>query len=170
MNDWSHRAPTGGRTRRLLLAAWLAVACAPSFAAGNGGLVVSAAVLSNNNCRFSTGTNPALNFPAIDPSSTTAAVATTTTSFKCGGSSSTVSYAIKAGDGLYSSAPGARQMRHGTVVTEFLAYSVSMSPSSGVAAKNAVVTVTITGTVAPSAFQGAIAGTYTDTVALTVTP
>ena len=170
MNAWLHRAGTASRPRRLLSAVCLAVACASSFAAGNGGLVVSATVVSNNNCKFSSGTSPALNFPAIDPSSTSAAVATTATSFKCGGGSATVSYAVSAGDGLWSSAPGARRMRHGTVATEFLPYSVSMSPSSGLAAKNTVVTVTVTGTVAPAAFQGVLAGTYSDTVALTVTP
>lgn len=157
-----------GRRARILALAL--AACGPTAHAQTGSLSVSAVVLSKNNCKFSSNAALALNFATIDPSSGSNATATATAGFSCAGSAPMASFSITAGDGLYPSGVGARQMRHASVLSEFLAYSLVLSPAMATVPKNAAQTLTVTGTVTPSAFGNAIAGTYSDTVALTLNP
>lgn len=138
--------------------------------ADTGSLSVSAVVLSKSNCKFSSNAALALNFGTIDPSSGSSATASATVGFSCGGSAPMASFSIAAGDGLYPLGAGARQMRHASVLSEYLAYSLVLSPEMATVPKNAVQTLTVTATVTPGAFGNAIAGTYSDTVALTLNP
>lgn len=138
-------------------------------AAGNGSMTVSAVVVSKNNCKFSSGTM-ALNFGNVDPASTVDATASASTGFTCNGSAPTVTFFISAGDGLYSTGPGVRRMQHATVATEFMAYSLGLSPSSATVPKGSAQTLTVTGTIRPFEFQNVRAGTYQDTVVITLTP
>jgi len=157
----------GYRLRPLL--AVLALVTTPLLqAAGSGTLSVTATVLSKSNCKFTSGT-ATLAFGSIDPSSTSSATASATFIFKCGGSAAIATWTVTAGDGLYSSGPGARRMRHATDTSEFIAYSLDL-PASGTVPKNVDYTLTVNGTIAPADFQNAIAGAYSDTVAIDVTP
>jgi hypothetical protein len=60
-------------------------------------------------------------------------------------------------------------MRHAATLTQYLPYSLSL-PANGTAPRNTNRTMTLTVTVTPAAFQTAIAGSYADTVVLTITP
>jgi len=147
------------------------VACAATVALGaeNRDLGVSAVVPSASNCKFNNGA-VALDFGTIDPASGSNATATATKTFKCGGSAANATFSISAGDGLHSSGPGARRMQHTTDATEFMAYSLSLSPTSATVPKNVDQTLTITGTIQPFEFQNVRAGTYQDTVVISITP
>lgn len=159
-----------GASRRMgwLVAALLLVFGAPARA-DTGQLVVSAVVLSKSNCKFRSSAT-ALNFGTIDPSSGSQATASTTVQIKCAGSASSATYSIQAGDGLYSTGPGLRRVRNTTTTTEFMPYTLSLSPASATIPKNAAQTITVSGTIAPADFQNAAVGGYSDTVVLTLNP
>ncbi len=150
-------------------AAALLLACALAHAADSTTLSVTATVLSKSNCKFDTTTPNTLAFGAIDPSSLTNASATRVWAFTCKGSAPTASFVVSAGNGLHYSG-GTRQMQHGIAPTAFLPYSVGVSPANGNATKNVQVNLTITGTVLPADFGNAIAGAYSDTVTVSLTP
>lgn len=133
-------------------------------------MAVSAVVVSKSNCRFSTAGASTLNFGLLNPSSTTSVSVSTTRTFRCGGSASTATYAFTADDGANALGAGLRRMRHGTVTTEYMRYALTLSPASGTVAKNVTQTLTITGTVTPSEFADVLAGAYSDTVTLTLSP
>ena len=61
-------------------------------------------------------------------------------------------------------------MRHATIATEFMAYSLSLSPAAATIVKNTTQNITVSGTVVPADFQNAAAGAYSDTVVLTLDP
>jgi len=152
-----------------ILCATLMAACSWAHA-DTGVLSVSAIVLSKSKCRFSSNAAVALNFGSIDPSSGTNATATATSDFSCAGSADPASFSITASNGLHAIGAGARRMQHGSVQTEHMAYSLSLSPAGGTVPKNGVRSLTITGTITPGAFGGAMAGAYSDTVAITLSP
>jgi hypothetical protein len=140
-----------------------------SHAQQTGTLNIAATVLSKNTCKFSGNTPLALAFGTIDPSAAGPAVATATRSFSCNGSASLASFSITASNGSYY-AGGSRRMRHQTLTTEFLEYSLSISPASGTVAKNVAQTMTVTGTITQSQYQNAYVGSYADVVTLTLSP
>lgn len=152
-----------------VLAALLLASLAGAAVADTGSLAVSAVVPSRNNCKFSTGTL-ILDFGLINPASTANATATALSTFRCNGSAPLATFGLTVGDGLHSSGPGARRMRHATTLTEYLPYALSVTPTSGSVAKGVDQNVTITGTIQPFEFQNARAGAYQDTVVLTVVP
>jgi hypothetical protein len=61
-------------------------------------------------------------------------------------------------------------MRHATVTTEYLPYTLALSPSSGTVPKNTNRTLTITGMVKGDDYKGAYAGNFSDTVVITIAP
>ena len=61
-------------------------------------------------------------------------------------------------------------MRHATVPAEYLPYSLGLSPASGSIEKGVTGTLTLTGTITPADVAGAIAGSFSDTVTLTLQP
>lgn len=142
----------------------------PLHAQGTGAFTVSAQVLSKSNCKFTGSTTATMNFNTIDPASTSDALATASFTIRCGGSAPNATFAMAAGDGMWALSPGAQRMRHATVSTEFLAYSLSFSPASATIPKNTDQNIAVTGRVTPSAMQDALAGTYSDVVAITVSP
>lgn len=148
-----------------------ASACLVAQAASDGGtLAVTATVLPKNNCKLAGGGTLSLDFGLIDPSATGNATATTVTTFRCTGSAASSPYLITASDGLHASGPDARRLRHATLASETMAYSLSLTPQSGSAKRNVDQDLTITGTIVPSAFQAAPAGNYADTVIITFNP
>lgn len=149
------------------LAAWL---LAPAAQAETTGLTVGALVVSKSNCKFNT-TSLVLDFGVINPASSTTATATANGSVTCnGGQGSTVTLGITLGAGSYDSSPGARRMRHATTLTEFLPYSLGVTPASATINKNGTLPFTVNGTILASQFQNVMAGNYTDTVTITVSP
>lgn len=152
---------------------WLLAAHGPSWA-DTGTLAVATVIVSKNNCKFAAGTAPVAtvvnNGTAIDPSLTVTATGSATATFTCNGSSASATFTVTANDGAHASGPGLRQMRHATVATEFLPYTLAFSPASATVSKGTPVTVTMTASVLSADYQGALAGTYSDTVTVTVSP
>jgi spore coat protein U-like protein len=141
---------------------------AVSPAAGTAVVSVSATILSKSVCRFNSK-NFVLNFGNVDPGSLTDATATATVGFRCGGSASTAVFAIVPDAGLHGTG-GFPRMQSGTIPSEFLPYFLALNPTTGNVPKNTNQTLTATGTIRRSDFQNASAGTYTDTVVLTILP
>jgi spore coat protein U-like protein len=154
---------------RALAALALAAGAVAAQAADSGTLQLSAVVLSRNQCKFNTE-SLAIDFGAIDPSSTATYTKSGSISFTCRGSSLFFVWDVSGNNGQhYSSGLAKRQMRHATVTSEFLPYSLSL-PASGWAFNSIARTLTVTATIAPVDYQNAIAGSFTDTVQLTLTP
>jgi spore coat protein U-like protein len=140
----------------------------PIADAGTGTLTVGATVISKNNCKFRSG--PAtVNFGALDPGNTTDITQTASMQFRCNGSAPMATFAFSTDDGLYETGPGANRMKHATE-TEYLPYSLSLSPVSGTVPKGVEQTLTISGTVTSSNYRSAYAGNYRDTVVISITP
>ena len=142
----------------------------PAHAQGSGAFTVSVVVLSKSNCKFQGSSSATMNFGALDPSSSSDAVATANFTIKCGGSAANATFAMAAGDGLWALTPGAQRMRHLTTTTQFLPYSLSFSPASATIPKNTLQDIVVTGRITPANLQNALAGSFSDTVAITVSP
>ena len=135
------------------------------LAADTNTLTVSANVVGT--CKFTTGTST-LAFGGMDPSSVADATATGSVTFWC---TSGASYSLSDDDGLHETAPNANRMQHTVDATEYVPYSLSLSPTSGSGSGPALpVTLTINGTVANADYVNALAGTFGDTVVITVSP
>lgn len=148
-------------------AAWL---LAPEAQAETTGFNVGALVVSKSNCKFNV-TNLVLDFGTIDPTSSATATAAVNSSVTCnGGQANTVTLGFTLGAGSFDSSPGVRRMRHATVLTEFLPYGLSVTPTSATIGKNGTLAFTVNGTILASQFQNVMAGNYTDTVTITVSP
>jgi spore coat protein U-like protein len=159
--------------RPAAIAAALAVlaclsAAVPAAFGDMGTLAVTATVLTRSNCRFDTRTST-LNFGALDPAVSADVNATTTVGFVCRGSAPVAAFLFTDDDGQNPSGPGARRMRHATA-PEFLPYSLLLSPASGAIPKNTPGTLTASGTVRWADFRGSTAGTYTDSVVVSILP
>jgi len=126
-------------------------------------LDVSASV--NGVCRFDGPGPTALAFGAIDPTSTSAVTATADVNFKC--TSGTTSSISKAG----ANDSGGHRLKDAG--TNYIPYTATMTgdaqAGTGFAAGQEKM-VTIDGSIAPADFQNAVAGPYTDTLTLTITP
>jgi spore coat protein U-like protein len=163
-------ASTRFPARRSRLAALMLVVGLPLAAgAGTATMGVTATVTSKNNCTFNSAI-PGLTFAQIDPSGTADAVATTSVTFTCRGSSASATFVFGSNDGTYKLGAGAPRMRHATNTTEYLRYSLSFSPASATVPKNTVQTVTITGTIPAAYYANALAGSYSDTVTISLDP
>lgn len=138
-------------------------------AAGNATLAVTATVVSKSNCKFNSAAST-LNFGNLDPATPADKPATASIIFACRGSAPLATFAITDDDGLYETGPNANRMRHATVTTEYLPYSLTYNPQTGTVPKNVDQTLTISGTVLGSSYQNAYVGSYSDTVVLTIAP
>lgn len=152
--------------RILLLLAVPATTC--SGAALN--LTISATILSNNQCKFKNPSSRTLAFGDLNPLVPVDVTRQATLQFSCFGKDNNVSYAIGDDDGLHEAAPDAHRMLHATLPGSYLPYTFSVTPGSGTSVKNAVVTLTVTGTVRGSDYQLAPAGSYADRVVVTIVP
>jgi spore coat protein U-like protein len=152
----------------LCLLAGLAV-FSGAAAAASGGVTVTGTVLSKNHCKFSAG-SVALAFGSVDPSSASPAAASATITVTCIGSDPLASFSVTRDNGLYSPGAGVIRMRHATMLTQFLPYTLSVSPTSATIPKGGSQAITISGAIAPSDASNAYVGSYADTVVLTVVP
>jgi hypothetical protein len=155
------------RTAAALLAAGVWSACA--LAADTGTLSITATVLSKSNCKITTGAPISLDFPDIDPSQPGPYTATTTVRIKCGGSAPMATYSASTSVGAHPDAR-VRRMQNTSAPSEFLPYTISLSPATDTIAKNTPQDIVVTGTVTQSQYQNAYLGSYSDTVTLSVAP
>lgn len=140
-----------------------------ALAAGSGNIAVSATVLSKNQCKFNTAA-ATLNFGNLDPSNPIDVTASATFVFKCVGSDDPATFAMIDDDGLYETGLDANRMRHATIGAAYLPYTLSLNPTSGTAPRNVNQNLTVTGTVTGANYQTAFAGSYTDTVVISINP
>lgn len=156
--------------RRLLAATGVAAGllALPVHAVNTGSLTLSATVLSRNVCRFNS-TATALNFGVIDPTSTAPVTATLSLVYRCNGSDAVATWTVSSDDGLNETGAGQPRMQHTTTPGNFLAYSLGF-PGAGSAPRNVNQAMTVTGTVFPASFSTAIAGSYSDTLVLSILP
>lgn len=159
-------------SRRRLPRVLVALACGAMshVAMADGGLVsVTATVLSKSNCKFQTSA-AALPFGTLDASLAADRVVNATLAFRCQGSAPIASFMFSSDDGRNESGPDRPRMRHATIPAEYLPYSLGLSPETGTIGKGVTGTLTLTGTVTPADVAGAIAGSFSDTVTLTLLP
>lgn len=130
---------------------------------------VTAVVLSKSNCKFNSAT-AALNFGNLDPTTPIDRTITTSITFICHGSANPATFSITDDDGLYKTGTDANRMRHTTVITEYLPYSLTLNPTSGTVPKNTNQTLTISGTVKGTDYQNAYVGNFSDTVIISISP
>ena len=157
----------------LLFAAILFLLLGPASARCESAAVfVSATVLSKNNCKFSNPSSLTLNFGVLDPGVPIPPDSTARASidFVCRGSAQLAAFGFTDDDGLYETGPNANRMRHSSVPTEYLPYTLSLDPASGIVPKNVPRTVTVSGTVRGADYQNAYAGSYSDSVVITLLP
>jgi|SRR5208337_2474887 len=112
-------------------------------------------------CNF-TSTSSTLPFGTLNPASSANATATMTIGVTCTGNPT---WFLTSNNGLYYTGT-TKRMRHQTVLTEYLPYSVIFSPTSGKKGTN----ITATGTILNSDYINAYIGSYADQVTLTITP
>jgi spore coat protein U-like protein len=144
------------------------ISAVPAALGDTGNLAVTATVLSRGNCTFRTGTST-LNFGALDPAVVADRNATTSVNFTCRGAPQFISFLITDDGGRNPSGPGARRMRH-AAAPEFLPYDLVFSPASGTVRRNRRQTLTLSGTVHWTDFQGSISGAYADSVIVSILP
>lgn len=155
----------------LALAGTIAASGGRALAVDTATVAVAATVLSNSNCRFSPpNATAALAFGSLDPLNPADVTVTTSMVIRCGGSAPNATYLITDDDGIHESGPGAQRMQHASVLTEFLPYSFSYAPANATIARNTDTSITVTGTVTGASYQNALAGSYADTVTLTINP
>lgn len=138
-------------------------------AADTSTVTVSATVISKNQCKFNSAT-AALAFGHLDPANPINKTVDTSITFRCMGSSPMATFFMSDDNGLYETGPNANRMRHTTIVTEYIPYTFTLSPTSGTVPKNIVQTLTISGTVNGTDYKDAATGTYSDTVVITLAP
>ncbi len=153
----------------VLLLAFSCLAWPRMAVADSTGLAVTATVLSKSNCRFDSRSST-LDFGAIDPAGTSDVRATVAVSYVCRGSAPVAAFFFTRDDGLHPAGAGKSQMRHATDASAYLPYSLSLTPVSGTVPKNVHRDLTVTGTVRATDYRTAIAGSYSDSVTLTILP
>jgi spore coat protein U-like protein len=160
------------------VALWDLISIPPRGLAGDNATVnVGAYVVEM--CRFRSPRSATLNFGNLDPAVGTDVTATTTLTFWC---PKNVKYTIIDDDGLYDEGTGQHKMRHASL-TEYIPYSfcytskgpapIPCSPdtiSDQGRAKGKDITLNISGTVLGSNYINASAGSYSDTVTMTISP
>lgn len=132
-------------------------------------ITVQAVILSKSICKFKTK-GVALDFGLLDPVAATDVTRQTSIEFVCNGSADPATFLITKDDGLNASGPNGTRMQHSTTPANFIPYAVNLNPTSGTVPKSELQTLTVTGTILGNDYRNAIAGTYADTVTLTINP
>ena len=146
-----------------LLLVFLLAMAGTAMAAGTNTLTVSASVTSK--CDF-TSTTSTLAFGSLDPATNADATASTTIQAWC--TKGVTSTSLSNDLGQHASGTTLRMSDGGT---NYLPYTLGLSPASVTGTGiNTPTTITLNGTVAKADIQGAAAGSYSDTVTLTINP
>jgi len=150
------------------LLAWLLTVSA-GHAASSATVTVSATVLSKSNCKFSSA-SAALSFGNLDPGSLADVTVTATIGFRCIGSAPLATFLITDDDGMNEIVPDGNRMAHGSLPAVFLPYEMTLSPTTATVPKNAPQVLTLTGTARWADYRSAPAGSYSDTVVVSIDP
>lgn len=138
----------------------LAIAAAPFLVAGP-------ALALNGSCEFRTVGTITLPFGNINPSASTNVVASITPGQMAEiGRCKDVTMSVTADQGQNFSG-GRRMARAGG---GFIAYSLTLPAGQAAPGNGQYVPLVITGIIAPAAYQNAVAGFYSDSVVITVSP
>lgn len=132
-------------------------------------ITVQAVILSKSICKFKTK-GAVVDFGGLDPVAAPDVTRQATLTFVCNGSADPATYLITDDDGQNASGPNGKRMLHSTSPGTFLPYSLTYEPASATVPKGEQQTLTVTGTVLGNDYRTALAGTYTDTVTLTIEP
>lgn len=157
------------KKRTVLASLFLVVLFAATGAAHAATLSVSAVILSKSICRFQAKA-VALDFGTLDAGNPVPVNTSVTIGFVCQGSVDPASYAISDDDGLFETGPDANRMQHAIDPTQFIPYGLTLSTTSGTAPKLVGQTLTLSATVDGADYQYVAAGTYTDSVTLSINP
>jgi spore coat protein U-like protein len=158
----------GKRHLWALAIGWAVLGSAPAFA-DTYSLSVSATV--QGVCKFTQAAGQTLTFAnnvtgGIDPSLATNATANATVTYKCTNGTAPSAFT---GTGTHDLA-GNKRVVNGV---NAMVYTVSLTgggAGDGFGPGSTNKTLTVAGTIDPTQFQGAPAGTYTDTLTLTIAP
>jgi spore coat protein U-like protein len=137
-----------------------------AMAAGSNTLTVTASVTGT--CKFVTGTS-SLTFPALDPSVNAPVAGTTTTNFWCTKGVTNLATVAAADNG--SNWSGTKRQMKDSVSGDLIPYTLTLT-KDGLTNGGPTVprTLTIDGGVLYADFSAKSAGTYTDSVSLTINP
>ncbi len=152
-----------------IVALLLAVLISKTASAARSTVTVSAVVLSKSICKFRSS-SAVLDFGLLDQGNAVDVTTVTSLEFRCMGSNPMATYAVTDDDGMHETGSNANQMQHLSVATEYLPYSMTVSPDSGMVPKGEYRTLTISGTVRGSDYRNALPGSYSDSVVLTINP
>jgi spore coat protein U-like protein len=131
-------------------------------------VTVTATVLSGNHCFFTSKT-ASLAFGNLDPSDPVDREVTTSITFRCPGREPQTTFAVSDDHGLHETGPDAPRMKHQSS-TDYLPYTLTLTPTSGTIARNTGGTLAISGTVKGADYQDAVPGNYSDTVVISIAP
>lgn len=113
-----------------------------------------------------------LDFGSLNPANPVDVTHQINATFRCFGWPS-VTFYIGHDAGLHGGDPNSLQMKHATL-NEYLHYKISLTPSSGTLPtpffSSGWRNLTVTGTIKGTDYASAVAGSYSDTVVLTITP
>lgn len=134
-----------------------------SFSADTGTVNINATVVGT--CKFTTSTTN-INV-SLDPSVGGTVTGSGSLAFWC---TKNASYTVADDDGLYET--GANQNRvFNSSANEYIPYTFSYNPTSGTGSgPQTPITLNVSASFAQTDYQNASAGTYTDTVTITVNP
>lgn len=152
-----------------IVALLLAVLIANTAGAASGTITVSAVVLSKSICKFRSS-SAVLDFGMLDPGSAVDVTTVTSLEFRCMGSTPIATYALTDDDGMHETGANTNRMQHLSVATEYLPYSMTLSPDSGMVPKGEYRTLTISGMVRGPDYRNVLPGSYSDSVVITINP
>ncbi len=136
-----------------------------AFAADTGQVQINATVLGT--CKFTTGGGSTTINVTLDPSVGGPVTGTGSLTFWCTKNSS---FSVSDDDGLYESGSDQNKV-YNSAANEYIPYTFSYSPTSGTGnGPMNPITLDVSASFAESDYQNASAGTYTDTVTITVSP
>lgn len=152
--------------KTLILAAVLAAVAVSGSAMAADTATVSVSASVTGTCKFTSGGSVA--FGALDPGSTANVTGTVVNpTFWCTKGSN---YSIADDNGANETGTTFR-MLNTTVANEYIPYAFSYTPTSGTGSgPQTSITLTITSSILNADYVNAAAGSYADTVTLTITP
>lgn len=134
-----------------------------AIAADTGTVNINATVVGT--CKFTT--NTANISVTLDPSVGGTVTGSGSLAFWC---TKNASYTVSDDDGLYETGANLNRVFNSTA-NEYIPYSFSYTPTSGTGnGPQNPITLSVTASFAQTDYQNASAGTYTDTVTITVNP
>lgn len=163
--------PLAGYKRAILFFAVMAYVITLSVTghAATGTITVTALVLAKNTCSITTGN---LNFDvgALDPDNPVDINVGSSIDFSCSGNAGSTTITVTDDDGMYETGIDSNRMRHLQVATEFIPYSLTITQPSGSIPIGVGQSLGVTLFISGADYRNAFAGSYEDTVVVTIAP